>query len=509
MRALRPWAFWPPFLVLLASAAWGLLDGRGFLAATSRLNGWLLDRFGTLYAISALLFLALCAIAALSPLGRVRIGGEGAVPLLDRRRWFAITLCTTVAIGILFWGAAEPISHLHHPPPFAEAEPGSPAAARFALSTMYLHWSFTPYAMYSLAAMMFALQYYNRGQPFSLGSMLAPVLGRHAHGLFGSAIDAICLYSLVAGMAASLGAGLLTLGAGLNATLGIPNGPPLLAALAFLICGAFVGSAASGLLRGIRALSEWNLRVFVAIVVFVLITGPTRYIVSEGLLAFGDYIGHFLPRSLAVGAAAGDPWPRDWTLFYWANWLAWTPVTALFLGRLAYGYTVRDLLLINLLAPALFSCAWMATFSGAALATDLAGTGAPLGAALAAGGPETVMFSLLERLPLAGISTGLFLLAASLSYVTAADSNTAAMSAISATGISPDTPEAPARLKLAWGLVVGTLAWVMVTFSGIDGVRMASNLGGFPALFLVLGVAAGMVRLILRPGLAVRPDPPG
>lgn len=497
MRDLKHTVFWPPFLILLFSAAYSLVDVKGFFAHASALNTWLLDAFGWMYAAGTLFFLGLCAVVYLSPIGKITIGGKGAVPLLNRWQWFAIALCTTIAIGILFWGTAEPLYHLHEPPAGLDIRPGSPAAARFALSTMYMHWTFTPYGIYTLAALMFALAYYNLRQPFSLGSMLFPLVGRHAHGGLGQVIDAICLYALVAGMSASLGAGLLTIAGGLNTLWGVENSPALLAIIAAVVVSLFVASAASGLQKGIRILSNWNTVAFFVFCAFIFVFGPARFILSFGMEALGDYLGHFWERSLYTGAAASDPWPKGWTIFYWANWLAWAPVTALFLGRLGVGYTVREFIRVNLIYPALFSCGWMMIFSGSAIHGELAGDG--LYTALKSQGPEFVIYTLLSGLPLAKVTSAAFLIIAFLSYVTAADSNTSAMGALSSHGISPETPEAPLWVKVVWGITVGVIAWIMVAFAGIDGVKMASTLGGFPALLLMLAVGAGMVKLLRRP----------
>ena len=159
------------------------------------------------FSISTFLFLLICIWTYFSKLGSIRIGGSEAKPILNRWRWFSITLTTTIAIGILFWATAEPLYHLYAPPS-GMAEPESKDAARFAMSTMFLHWTFTPYGIYTLAGLVFALVYYNLRQPFSLGSMLYPLTGKTLSPKVSDWVDAVCLYSLVAGMAASLGAGI-------------------------------------------------------------------------------------------------------------------------------------------------------------------------------------------------------------------------------------------------------------------------------------------------------------
>jgi len=365
------------------------------------------------------------------------------------------------------------------------------------MSTMFMHWTFTPYAIYTLAGLMFAITYYNLKQPFSIGAMLFPLLGERAKG-FGKVVDAICLYSLAAGMAASLGTGILVIGGGLETLFGIQSSPLLLALITIAIVACFIVSAASGLLKGIRILASWNIRVFIAFCIFIFVFGPTASMLKLGGAGLLDYGSHFVQRSLYTLEIKDADWLNGWTVFYWANWLAWTPITALFLGRLSYGYTVRDYIHFNLLFPSLFGCVWMTVFSGTAIQLDLAANGTPLYDVYLEQGEANVMYALFEYLPLAAVMSILYLLISFLSYVTAADSNTSAMSGISASGISPESPEPSFSIKLLWGVIIGTIAWVMINFAGIDGVKMSSNLGGFPALFLVIAVAVGLVKLMLK-----------
>lgn len=498
MSKLRHWVFWPPFLLLLGSTIYSGINVESYLEIVTALNDWILENFGWLFSFSTFGFLLICIWVYFSKIGKLKIGGADAQPILSKWRWFAITLTTTVAIGILFWSSAEPLYHLHQPPKDLGFDADSPESARFALSTMYMHWTFTPYGIYTLAGLMFALVYYNLRQPFSIGSMLYPLIGNRATGSLGKFIDAICLFSLVAGMAASLGSGILTIAGGLETMLNISRGPLLLAGITAVIVVSFIISAASGLLKGIRILSNINIQVFIMICIFILIAGPTLFIFQFGVESLGDYFYNFFQRSLYTGAITDSDWVNSWTIFYWANWLAWTPVTALFLGRLSVGYTVRDYIHFNLLLPSIFGCVWMMVFSGTSIHMDFYAENDPLYEVLNEQGHENVMYAIFERLPFAQITSFIFLLVSFLSYVTAADSNTSAMSGLSSTGISPTSPEPSFFIKLLWGSLVGIVAWVMVAVADVEGIKMASNLGGFPALFLIIGVAVGMVLMVQR-----------
>lgn len=494
-----------PLAVLLAAVLFSLWRGAAFVSVETAINDWILRHASPLFALAGIGFLALLLFVALSPLGGRIIGGDEATPILPRWRWFAVTLCTTIATGILFWGVAEPLFHLNDPPAMLGLVPGSDAAASFAMSTMFLHWTLTPYAIYTVAGLAFALVYYDRGEPFSLSSLFVPLIGQRAHGPAGVAIDMFCLFALVAGMAASLGAGVLALAGGIEGLWGISGGAPLRWSIAAAIVGTFVISAALGLRRGIARLSLFNIWLFAAIMLFVLVAGPTTHLPSLALSGASDYVASFLPRSL--GLDVETDWHRQWTIFNWANWFAWAPVTALFLGRLAVGYSVRAFIMVNLLLPALFGAMWMIIIAGTTITLDQQ-TGGDLYALLSSAGPDPLLYRLFSELG-GGMPVLLLLIGAIfISYVTAADSNISAMSALSTHGISPENPEAPIAVKLAWGVTVGLVATILVAAAGIDGIRMMSVLGGFPALFIILGAAVALtVIAVERPRVVASTDP--
>ena len=500
-KSIRPLVFWPPFLLLLVAVVASLIDLKGFLNVTGAINDAALRNLGWLFMLTALVMIVTCVVVFLSPLGRVRIGGDQANPLLSAWRWFSITLCTTVAVGIMFWSTAEPLYHLHSPPASMDLVANSPEAARFALSTMFLHWSFTPYAIYTVPALVFALMHYNRGKPFSLGALFTPLIGDRLIGRNGVALDALALFAIVCGMAASLGTGMIVLAGGIERFVGTAVNPFTLAIVAIAIVATFTMSAASGLQRGIAVLSNINTRAFLVFLAFVFLLGPTQQLLGYGTEAAGSYFGQFLEKSLFTGGFENDSWPQNWTIFYWANWMTWAPITGLFLGRISRGYTVRQFMLINLVAPALFSIFYVTVFSGGVLAFDLSQDGA-MNQVLQDSGPGAMIYALLNQLPLSALTAAAFLVIAFLSYVTAADSNTDAISRLcsaegeSALGDEDDDDSGNLPMKIIWGTTIGAVAWIMTSFAGIDGIKMLSNLGGIPALFILIGATAALLRIV-------------
>lgn len=500
---LNHFVFWPPFLLLLFAVILNFVspdtvDENGkvvrglFYDVVDGSNKWILNHFSWLFSLCAFLALCLCIWICFSKFGKVRIGGSKAEPLMSMWNWFSITICTTIAIGILFWSTAEPVTH-YNVLPESIADPNTPEAATFALSTMYLHWSFTPYALYCVASLMFAFAYYNMKKPFSLGSTVTPLLGDWATGKGGNVIDAVCLYALVAGMAAALGSGILMLGGGLADIAGIPSNATTWAFIAFAIVGTFIISSATGLMNGIRILSDINTKLLMLLAVVALLCGPTIWILTQSGQSLLDYVIHFVPRNAQFFP---EEWGKGWTVFYWAVWLAWAPITACFLGRISYGRTVREFMLINFIFPSLFAIAWMSIFSGTALHQEINGFG--LYDIKVNSGDEAVSYAVFKQFPFSTAVIIFYMISAFVCFVTSSDSNMSAMASISSTGISPENPEGNQWLKIVWGAAVGTVAWVMISFTGgTEGIKILSNLGGFPAAILELLIIGALVRVVL------------
>jgi glycine betaine transporter len=498
---IRPLVFWPSFLMLMAAVITSFINLEGFLETAGSLNSVLLTNFSWLFSLGSFYLLVLIVVVYFSPLSKVRIGGDDAEPLLTKTKWFSIALCTTLAVGVLFWTTAEPIYHLSAPPSSLGLAPGSAEAALFSISALMLHWGFTPYAIYVVPSLVFALAFYNKKLPFSISSSLQPVFGDRVLGQKAQIIDTIALYALVTGMASSLGTGAITLVGGFSQFIDMKMTPFTLGIFVALIVVTFVISAASGLQKGIAKLSALNFWLLLFLGLFVLIFGPTVFILAFGTQGLGAYLGNFFELSLFTGVASGDKWPQSWSVFNWAVWFAWAPISALFLGKIGRGYTVREFIQINLIFPSLFAIGWIAIFSGTAIHIDMTQAGV-LTTILNESGVEKLLYFVFEQLPLSGIMTLMLIFIAYISYVTAADSNTDAIGNLCTTGLTAESDEkASLGVKVLWGTIIGIVSWTMVSFVGIDGVKMLSNLGGLPAAIIVLATSLTLCKWLKNPEL--------
>jgi len=497
MKNIRHAVFWPPFLLVLAAGILSFTNKDVFVNVTTKANDWLLINLGGLFSISGLIMLITVIVVYISPMGKVKLGGKDAKPMLNLPNWIAIALTTTIAAGVTFWGIVEPIYHYLAPPESMGIPPESQEAVIFAMSTMYLHWTITPYAIYCVPALMFAFAYYNMKKSFSLSSTLSPLFGSRMEGGWGKVIDAVCLYTLALGMAAAMGTTILNLAGGVNYLTGIKSSPASWAVIAVIVMATFLISAASGLMKGIRILSDINMKVYVVIILFIFVVGPSSFIVNLGVESFGFYLTNFFEKSLFTGAASGDQWPQWWTVFYWANWFAWAAITALFLGRIAYGYSVRTFIVVNFALPALFGGLWMTIFGGTTIHRLI--TDSTIADVFNNSGPETALYAILSDVPLSSIVIPFYVFIVFLSFVTASDSNISAMGGISSTGITPDSPEPSIIIKVMWGTAITVIAWMMISFAKIDGIKMLSNLGGLPAMLLCLFIVVALIKVAFNP----------
>lgn len=497
MPKLRHIAFWPPVALFVGACAWNFIQPGSFTAAITAANAWIIANFAWAFALGVLAILGVVVWVMVSRFGDVRIGGRDAVPMLDNARYFSITLTTIIAVGILFWGTSEPLYHYTAPPPSLHLAASSPESAVFAVSTMFVHWGVLPLAIYALPTVLFAFAFYNMRLPYTIASTLVPVFGRRILERWSQPLDAVVMYSLIAGMAASLGSGVLSVSGGLSYLTGWQSGLLMWAIVDVAVVVTFVLSSITGLFNGIRRLSEANTVLFIGLLVFVLVFGSTAFILNLSTEAFANFLATFFPKAAFTGAAAGDAWAGSWTIFYWCNWLAWAPISGMFLGRISYGHTIREALGVQFVAPALFDMVWVGIFASATLKFER-DTGGALSAALAQG-PEFAAYAFFAQLPLKELLIPLFVIAVFLSYVTGSDAYTTTLGGLSSVGISPEDQEPGMGLKIFWGALLGVVSWVLLAVAGVDGVKMLSNLGGLPALLLSIVMLVALVKVARNP----------
>ena len=497
-KKIRWYVFLIPWLLAIAAVVLNLINGDAFNSVIMTLTNFILDKFSWLFTLMSFVCVVLVVIAYFSPFGNVRIGGSKAKPIMNQSNFVWIVLCTIMAAGILLWACAEPMYHYYGPP--SHVTPESPDAITFLMKNIFLEWSFTPMCIYGMPAILFAFLFYNAKKKYSIGTMLYPAIPYSASQKAAPIIDMICLLALVCGMAASMGSAVFLVTGGMTTLSngGIASGNMTWIIVGAVIVCAFVASAVSGVMKGIRILSTINSRIYLVLGLFVFIFGPTLYILNLTLEGFGAYLSDFFGMSLAVSAADGDGWAMWWPVFYWCNWMAWMAVTSTFLGKISRGYSVKEMIRVIIVFPAVFSIAWLGLFSSASMYYELNGAG--INEAMTAGGTEFATYQVLKQMPISVITIAVFLLIVFVSFVTASDSNTNAMAGLCMDGLSENDTESPTWLKIVWGATIGVMCIIfMIAFQSTDALKYLSNLGGFPIVFLLIFISISFMKVVMNP----------
>lgn len=487
-----------PWILAVATIVLNLANGDYFNEIIMMLTNFILDKFSWLFASMAFICVVLVVVAYFSPFGDVRIGGSKAKPIMNQTNYVWIVLCTIMAAGILLWACAEPMSHYYTPP--THITPESPDAITFLMKNIFLEWTFTPMCIYGMPAILFAFSFYNMKNEYSIGSLLYPAISLKNSKKFSPAVDVICLFALVCGMAASMGSAvfLVTDGASALTNGGVTSGTVTWTIIATVIVAAFISSAVSGVMKGIRILSTINSRIYMALGLFVFIFGPTFYILNLTIESFGAYLSDFCHMSLFISTGDADKWAMWWPVFFWCNWMAWMPVTSTFLGRISRGYSVKEAIRVIVLFPSIFSVGWLGLFASSSLYYELNGRG--INDAMVSGGTASATYAVLKQLPIPVVSIAVFLAIVFVSFITASDSNTNAMAGLCTSGLDENDTESPTWLKIVWGVTIGIMCVIFINaFKTTDALKYLSNLGGFPVVFLLIIIAISFIKVMLNP----------
>ena len=326
--------------------------------------GWIIDGTGWIYVLATTGFVALMLMLALSRYGRIRLGRDDERPEFSTGSWISMMFATGMGIGLIFWGVAEPLSHLLTPP-MDMAEPGSPEAAALGLQYTIFHWGMHPWALYGVVGLALAYATFRKGRPNLLSSIVFPKKDpRHPAR---RAVDIFGLFITTFGAATSLGLGALQINSGLTRVFGAPKSDLVAIIAIAVLTAAFVVSAVSGTERGIKWLANTNAGLAVALLVFVFILGPTIFLLNDFTETIGGYLSQFIPMSFRTGALGGGEWLAAWTIFYWAWWMSWAPFVGVFMARISRGRTIRQFVVCVLIVPTLVSMIWFVVMGGTAI----------------------------------------------------------------------------------------------------------------------------------------------
>ncbi|GGX13135.1 glycine betaine transporter OpuD [Pigmentiphaga litoralis] len=482
-------ALWSSLALVGLFVIWALASPTSMSGAMDAILAFSTRSFGWFYLWVVFALVLVCFFLVCSRFGNIRLGGDDEKPVYDRKSWFSMLFAAGMGIGLMFWGVAEPVSHYLQPPP--GVEPVTAAAANASMRYTFFHWGLHPWAIYCTFGMAVAFFQFRRQAPMTISSTLGGLPERW-RGKWIVIVDILALVATAFGIATSLGFGAMQINSGLAQLFGVPVGPT--AQIVIIVCAtvAFLTSALSGLDRGVKLLSNFNLLLAVVLAAVVFVVGPTAAILDTLTTSLGGYISEFVRMSLRLTPFTGGGWFADWTIFYWAWWIAWAPYVGLFIARISRGRTIREFLIGAMFVPALTCFIWFSIFGGSALHFDIfqnAGIGQ---AALKE--PSSALFMLFDYLPMKALLSGVATVLVVVFFVTSGDSGVFVMGVISNGGKGDPS----AKLKLVWGILIALIAIALLLAGGLEAVQAMTIVMALPFTVVLVVVVTSTLRAIMQ-----------
>lgn len=472
---------------------------------------WLTTNLDWLFMGTANLVFLFCLFVAISPLGKIRLGGTDAKPEYSYLTWLAMLFAAGVGIGLLFFGVSEPVTYfqgdqgdqgVNYSPLGIETvynrdtvytaenvpdinDPKVQAASSLGIASTVFHWGLQGWAIYGVVGLALAFYAYNRGLPLLIRSAFYPIFGDRIWGWTGHIIDTFAIFAGIFGLATSLGLGVQQVTSGLNDLFGIPANALTMIVLIVVITAIALISVMTGINVGIKRLSQFNIILAFILLVTVFILGPTSYIFRNIFTGLGTYVMKIVPLSNWVGRE-DTGFLHDWTTFYWAWWIAWAPFIGTFIARISKGRTVREFVIFVLLLPTLLCLLWFSAFGGTALHQFLTGGFTGVTEQVETYNYPLALFKMFEGLPWTTLLSCVAMLLTIIFFVTSSDSGSLIIDIIAAGG----KVDAPIPQRVFWCTVEGLVAIALLLGGGLKALQAASLVTGFPFAIVLLGMGA-------------------
>ena len=479
--------FWPAAILIVLFIAITLIVGQPMNKVFSTIQTSISDYGGWFFVISVNIFLFFVLFIAFSKFGKIRLGGAKAKPEFSKGAWFAMLFSAGMGIGILFWSVGEPIKHFIHPP---SGEGRTVEAARMSMEITFLHWGLHAWGIYALVGMALAFFTFNKKLPLTISSIFYPLLGKKIYGPWGKAINVLAVVATLFGLATSLGMGVQQVSAGLAHLFNMPDTITSQVILIIVITLAATGSVVAGLSGGVKRLSELNVIIAGVFLLFMIIVGPTLFIFDSLIQNIGGYVQKFFELSTWTETYQQSDWQNDWTVFYWAWWISWSPFVGMFIARISRGRTLKEFVLGVLIVPTLITFLWLSTFGGSAMFLELNSIADVAGAVT--DNVATSLYVLLEQFPISTVTSTVGVILVSSFFITSSDSGSLVVDSLTAGG----KLDAPVAQRIFWALTEGAVAAVLLIGGGLGALQTAAISTGLPfaiiLLFLVWSLLKGL-----------------
>lgn len=464
-----------------------------------RAQTWASNSVAWYYMLVVTVYLLFVGGIAISKYGNIRLGRDHDKPEFSYLSWAGMLFSAGIGITLLFFCVSEPLTHLLFPPA-GSADPVTQEASRAAMQTVFLHWGLHGWSVFALVGMVLAYFAYRYRLPLTMRSGLYPFIGNRIYGSIGHGVEIFAIVATVVGLSTDMGFGVLFINAGLTHLIDLPSDNPYIqSALVATMMTLAVIVAISGVEKGIKYLSNLNILLACLFLLFILFTGPTLRLLNLMVQNLGDYLAVVVPKSFDL-YAHDEPssWLADWTIFYWAWWISWSPFVGMFIARISKGRTIREFVLGVLFIPLGFTLAWLSIFGNSALEQVLYQGTVELGE-LAVSAPAASFFQLLESYPMTSVIVGLCVVIGFIFFITSGDSSTVVLSNLSCENGKPDE-DGPKSLRVFWGAVIALTTLGLLLAGSVDSLKAAVVLMSLPFSFLLLILMLGLHRALYLEG---------
>ncbi|MGE7603134.1 BCCT family transporter [Peribacillus sp. NPDC097675] len=500
MRLKLNSVFWISAIIVTLVVIIGAVIPKTFANVANAALDFTTSSFGWLFLAAVFLFVVFLIYLVFSKYGKIRLGGEDERPEFPLFSWIGMLFSCGFGIALVFYGIGEPMSHFFTPP-YKDVEPLTTESARLAMGYSFFHYGVSQWAIFSIVGLAMAYFQFRKKENGLVSTTLSPIIGKGRHEKpTKKFIDILAITATIMGVATSLGLGIMQIDGGIRFSYNMPDASWIKIVIVIVMMALFLTSAITGINKGMKWLSTFNLFAVFLIMLFIFITGPTQFILDTFIVGISDYISNFVTYSLRLNPYNGNPWVYKWTIFYWAWAIAWSPFVGSFIARVSRGRTIREFIIGVMVAPPVIALVWIAIFGGTALHMDLF-EGTEIAAAVN-DDITSALFTMLQGLPISGVVTVFVLILILTFLVTSVDSAVFILSSMSTNGsLNP-----PIFVRVIWGVLMGAIALVLLLSSGLTGLQSASVVSALPFTIILLLIMVAFYKT-MRKDLKLAPKP--
>ncbi|WP_240452376.1 BCCT family transporter [Virgibacillus sp. YIM 98842] len=479
-----------PVIIILMFTIWGFVFPKQLVETLTGLVTSINESVGSIYVFGTAVFVIFCLYLGFGPYKDVKLGKQEDEPEYNYYSWIGLLFGAGMGVGLLFWAVAEPLSHYVEPPPGIEAE--TQEAADAGLLYSIFHWGIHPWAVYATIALGLAIAKFKKDLPGLISSIFYPLIGQRVHGRVGHTIDILAIVITTIGVATTLGLSTVQLAGGLSEVFGWENSVSLQLSIIAVITVFYLTSVVTGINRGMLYLSVISLSMSAVLMIVVFMLGPTVFLSENIIKMTGQYVSSFVSLTLETTPYTNNQWIGEWTFFYWAWLISWSPFVGTFIARVSRGRTLKQFVFGVLFVPAFASLIWIVTFGGTGLYLEhvqeagIAETIADL--------PEAGLFMVMESLPFSLILSIATLVIITIFFVTSANSATYVLGVFASKGdLDPKN-----SVLITWGLLIAGIAASFLFSGGLDGLEAMSIISAVPFIFLMIVMVFSIHRFVKR-----------